>query len=193
MELFFSQLDLPSFPAVPSAPPKAVTVVTVKLSNSSSISVSWEPPPAEMQNGIIQEYKVWCVGNDTQTRYHINTTVDGTFLSTVLKGLLPGILYQVEVAAVTSAGVGTHSQPVSILIKLPAEAPSEPSEDSDEGSVSLAEQITDVVKQPAFIAGIGGACWVILMGFSVWIYCRRKKRKELSHYTASFNYTPAGT
>uniref|UniRef100_A0A8C7U4C9 Roundabout, axon guidance receptor, homolog 3 (Drosophila) n=1 Tax=Oncorhynchus mykiss TaxID=8022 RepID=A0A8C7U4C9_ONCMY len=157
---------------VPSAPPKAVTVVTVKLSNSSSISVSWEPPPAEMQNGIIQEYKVWCVGNDTQTRYHINTTVDGTFLSTVLKGLLPGILYQVEVAAVTSAGVGTHSQPVSILIK--------PSEDSDEGSVSLAEQITDVVKQPAFIAGIGGACWVILMGFSVWIYCRRKKRKELS-------------
>uniref|UniRef100_A0A8C7WCG9 Roundabout, axon guidance receptor, homolog 3 (Drosophila) n=1 Tax=Oncorhynchus mykiss TaxID=8022 RepID=A0A8C7WCG9_ONCMY len=167
---------------VPSAPPKAVTVVTVKLSNSSSISVSWEPPPAEMQNGIIQEYKVWCVGNDTQTRYHINTTVDGTFLSTVLKGLLPGILYQVEVAAVTSAGVGTHSQPVSILIS---------DEDSDEGSVSLAEQITDVVKQPAFIAGIGGACWVILMGFSVWIYCRRKKRKELSHYTASFNYTPA--
>ncbi|XP_023869387.1 roundabout homolog 3-like isoform X4 [Salvelinus sp. IW2-2015] len=176
---------------VPSAPPKAVTVVTVKLSNSSSISVSWEPPPADMQNGIIQEYKVWCVGNDTQTRYHINTTVDGTFLSTVLKGLLPGILYQVEVAAVTSAGVGTHSQPVSILIKLPAEAPSVPSEDSDEGSVSLAEQITDVVKQPAFIAGIGGACWVILMSFSMWIYCRRKKRKELSHYTASFNYTPA--
>uniref|UniRef100_A0A673Z6Q0 Roundabout, axon guidance receptor, homolog 3 (Drosophila) n=1 Tax=Salmo trutta TaxID=8032 RepID=A0A673Z6Q0_SALTR len=169
---------------VPSAPPKAVTVVTVKLSNSSSISVSWEPPPTEMQNGIIQEYKVWCVGNDTQTRYHINTTVDGTFLSTVLKGLLPGILYQVEVAAVTSAGVGIHSQPVSILIS---------DEDGDEGSVSLAEQITDVVKQPAFIAGIGGACWVILMGFSVWIYCRRKKRKELSHYTASFNYTPAGT
>uniref|UniRef100_A0A673WWW8 Roundabout, axon guidance receptor, homolog 3 (Drosophila) n=1 Tax=Salmo trutta TaxID=8032 RepID=A0A673WWW8_SALTR len=180
---------------VPSAPPKAVTVVTVKLSNSSSISVSWEPPPADMQNGIIQEYKVWCVGNDTQTRYHINTTVDGTVLSTVLKGLLPGILYQVEVAAVTSARVGIHSQPVSVLIKLPVEAPSVPGTgggaEGDESSVSLAEQITDVVKQPAFIAGIGGACWVILMGFSVWIYCRRKKRKELSHYTASFNYTPA--
>uniref|UniRef100_A0A8L0DP39 Roundabout, axon guidance receptor, homolog 3 (Drosophila) n=1 Tax=Oncorhynchus mykiss TaxID=8022 RepID=A0A8L0DP39_ONCMY len=171
----FSHLAHISSPAVPSAPPRSVNVVTVKLSNSSSISVSWEPPPADMQNGIIQEYKVWCVGNDTQTRYHINTTVDGTVLSTVLKGLLPGILYQVEVAAVTSARVGIHSQPVSVLI-------------SD--SVSLAEQITDVVKQPAFIAGIGGACWVILMGFSVWIYCRRKKRKELSHYTASFNYTP---
>uniref|UniRef100_A0A8C9W920 Roundabout, axon guidance receptor, homolog 3 (Drosophila) n=1 Tax=Scleropages formosus TaxID=113540 RepID=A0A8C9W920_SCLFO len=170
---------------VPSTPPRAVTVVTVKLGNSSSISVSWEPPPAETQNGIIQEYKIWCLGNDTHTRYHINKTVDGTMLSTVLKGLLPGVLYQVEVAAVTSAGVGARSQPVSVLIKQsPAPA------DADE-NVSLAEQITDVVKQPAFIAGIGGACWAILMGFSVWIYCRRKKRKELSHYTASFAYTPA--
>uniref|UniRef100_A0A8C1VGH9 Roundabout, axon guidance receptor, homolog 3 (Drosophila) n=1 Tax=Cyprinus carpio TaxID=7962 RepID=A0A8C1VGH9_CYPCA len=168
---------------VPSAPPRAVTVATVKLSNSSSISVSWQPPPTEMQNGVIQEYKVWCLGNDSQTRYHINQTVDGSVLTTLLKGLLPGVLYQVEVAAVTSAGVGTHSQPVSVLISGGSE--------SDE-NVSLAEQITDVVKQPAFIAGIGGACWVILMGFSVWIYCRRKKRKELSHYTASFAYTPAG-
>ncbi|XP_064207142.1 roundabout homolog 3 isoform X3 [Anguilla rostrata] len=174
---------------VPSAPPQSVTVVTVKLSNSSSISVSWEPPPAEAQNGIIQEYRVWCLGNDTQSRYHVNKTVEGDVMTTVLKGLLPGILYQVEVAAVTSAGVGARSQPVSVLMKLPAEqapAPAEPEE-----NVSLAEQITDVVKQPAFIAGIGGACWVILMGFSVWIYCRRKKRKELSHYTASFAYTPA--
>uniref|UniRef100_A0A672LUL4 Roundabout homolog 2-like n=1 Tax=Sinocyclocheilus grahami TaxID=75366 RepID=A0A672LUL4_SINGR len=167
---------------VPGAPPRAVTVATVKLSNSSSISVSWQPPPTEMQNGVIQEYKVWCLGNDSQTRYHINQTVDGNVLTTLLKGLLPGVLYQVEVAAVTSAGVGTHSQPVSVLISGGSE--------SDE-NVSLAEQISDVVKQPAFIAGIGGACWVILMGFSVWIYCRRKKRKELSHYTASFAYTPA--
>ncbi|KAK7925475.1 hypothetical protein WMY93_007785 [Mugilogobius chulae] len=142
---------------------------------------------------------VWCVGSgsDNLTRYHINRTVDGNTLSVLLKGLVPGVLYQVEVAAVTSAGVGTRSQPVSVLFKLPAEHPSVSgdksgtSESGEEGSVSLAEQITDVVKQPAFIAGIGGACWVILMGFSVWIYCRRKKRKELSHYTASFAYTPA--
>lgn len=86
-------------------------------------------------------------------------------------------------------------------VELPAEQPSlaggsggsgDKTNGGEESSVSLAEQITDVVKQPAFIAGIGGACWVILMGFSVWIYCRRKKRKELSHYTASFAYTPAG-
>uniref|UniRef100_A0AAQ4RV36 Si:ch1073-83m3.1 n=1 Tax=Gasterosteus aculeatus aculeatus TaxID=481459 RepID=A0AAQ4RV36_GASAC len=53
---------------------------------------------------------------------------------------------------------------------------------------SITEQITDVVKQPAFIAGIGGACWVILMGFSIWLYWRRKKRKGLSNYAGKTNY-----
>uniref|UniRef100_A0A8C6SM33 Roundabout, axon guidance receptor, homolog 3 (Drosophila) n=1 Tax=Neogobius melanostomus TaxID=47308 RepID=A0A8C6SM33_9GOBI len=174
---------------VPSAPPRGVTVATVKQSNASSISVSWEPPPSDRQNGIIQEYRVWCVGSgtDNHTRHHVNRTVDGNTLSAMLKGLVPGVLYQVEVAAVTSAGVGTRSQPVSVLFSESHDGGG----GGEEGSVSLAEQITDVVKQPAFIAGIGGACWVILMGFSVWIYCRRKKRKELSHYTASFAYTPA--
>lgn len=39
-----------------SAPPQAVSVV--QLTNSSSISVSWEPPPNSIRSGIIQEYKV---------------------------------------------------------------------------------------------------------------------------------------
>uniref|UniRef100_A0A8D0G6Z4 Roundabout guidance receptor 3 n=1 Tax=Sphenodon punctatus TaxID=8508 RepID=A0A8D0G6Z4_SPHPU len=166
----------------PSAPPQSVTVVTVGTSNSTSISVSWEPPPPGEQNGIIQDYRIWCLGNES--RYHINKTVDGLVHSTVLRGLVPGVLYRTEVAAATSAGVGVKSPPVTIQIKP---SPDQDSVSMDSGdSVSLAEQITDVVKQPAFIAGIGGACWVILMCFSVWIYCRRKKRKELSHYTASF-------
>lgn len=183
---------------VPSAPPRAVTVASMKLSNISAISVSWEPPASDKRNGVIREYRVWCVGGgvaDNQTRHSINRSVDGDTLSTQLKGLLPGVLYKVEVAAVTSAGVGARSPPASVLLKPPPEQSSVPAgggeADGEQSSVSLAEQITDVVKQPAFIAGIGGACWVILMGFSVWIYCRRKKRKELSHYTAAFAYTPA--
>lgn len=62
--------------------------------------------------------QVWCMstGGDNQTRYYSNKTVDGNTLSTLLKGLMPGVLYQVEVAAVTSAGIGTRSQPVPVLI-----------------------------------------------------------------------------
>lgn len=41
-------------------------------------------------------------------------------------------------------------------------------------------QISDMVKQPAFIAGIGATCWLILMIFSVWLYRHRKKRNGLS-------------
>lgn len=55
-------------------------------------------------------------GSDNQTRYFINRTVDGNTLSAALKGLMPGVLYQVEVAAVTSAGIGTRSQPVSVVV-----------------------------------------------------------------------------
>lgn len=113
------------------------------------------------------------------------TLVHKPFIDKLLKAPVHTVCHS---AVVTSVFVPTE---------LPAEEPTVAGgggsgDSSEEGSVSLAEQITDVVKQPAFIAGIGGACWVILMGFSLWIYCRRKKRKELSHYTASFAYTPAG-
>ncbi|MGH0161069.1 UNVERIFIED_CONTAM: hypothetical protein FKN15_040406 [Acipenser sinensis] len=171
----------------PSAPPQSVTVLTVGNHNSTSISVSWDPPPPDHQNGIIQEYKIWCLANET--RFDINKTVDAAIRSVVIGGLYSGIQYRVAVAASTSAGVGVKSEPHPIIIGNFKDVIM-----SGAGSNnSITEQITDVVKQPAFIAGIGGACWVILMGFSIWLYWRRKKRKGLSNYAVqSFTFTPAG-
>uniref|UniRef100_A0A3B3SBP1 Roundabout, axon guidance receptor, homolog 2 (Drosophila) n=1 Tax=Paramormyrops kingsleyae TaxID=1676925 RepID=A0A3B3SBP1_9TELE len=169
----------------PSAPPQQVTVLTVGNQNSTSISISWDPPPVDHQNGIIQEYKIWCLGNET--RFHVNKTVDAAIRSVVVAGLQAGVLYRVEVAASTSAGVGVKSEPQPIIIG-----------ENMSGGVcgnrnnSITEQITDVVKQPAFIAGIGGACWVILMGFSIWLYWRRKKRKGLSNYAVTFQRVDGG-
>lgn len=60
------------------------------------------------------------------------------------------------------------------------------------GNLSISEQITSVVRQPAFIAGLGVAAWLVLMGFAGWLYCRHRRRKQLGHYTTSFAYTPAG-
>nr|XP_032835110.1 roundabout homolog 2-like isoform X8 [Petromyzon marinus] len=173
----------------PDAPPQAVTVNTMGGGNSTSISVTWDSPPAENQNGLIQEYRVWCLGNET--RFHVNKTVAASVRSLVLSGLVPGVPYRVEVAAATAAGVGVHSEARAIQLEpvgggIVSMQPG--------SNVSLAGQISDVVKQPAFIAGIGGACWVILMSFSVWLYCRRKKRKGLSNYAVrSFTFTPAVT
>uniref|UniRef100_A0A8C9SXG1 Roundabout2-like n=1 Tax=Scleropages formosus TaxID=113540 RepID=A0A8C9SXG1_SCLFO len=168
----------------PSAPPQQVTVLSLGSHNSTSISVSWDPPPLDHQNGIIQEYKIWCLANET--RFHVNKTVDAAIRSVVVGGLQAGVQYRVEVAASTSAGVGVRSEPRPILIGERHPAPLE-----NKNSIS------DVVKQPAFIAGIGGACWIVLMGFSTWLYWRRKKRKGLSNYAGEIDtlyvsfYTPS--
>uniref|UniRef100_A0A8C0VE48 Roundabout homolog 2-like n=1 Tax=Cyanistes caeruleus TaxID=156563 RepID=A0A8C0VE48_CYACU len=161
----------------PSAPPQSVTVLTVGNHNSTSISISWDPPPPGKQ-------PIWCLGNET--RFHINKTVDAAIRSVVIGGLYPGIQYRVEVAASTSAGVGVKSDPQPIIIGGRNEVV------ITENNNSITEQITDVVKQPAFIAGIGGACWVILMGFSIWLYWRRKKRKGLSNYAVTFQRGDGG-
>ncbi|XP_055053199.2 roundabout homolog 2 isoform X6 [Misgurnus anguillicaudatus] len=170
----------------PGAPPQQVTVLTVGNQNSTSISISWDPPPADYQNGIIQEYKIWCLGNET--RFHVNKTVDAAIRSVVVGGLQAGVLYRVEVAASTSAGVGVKSEPQPIVIGKDFRDVIV----SGNRNNSITEQITDVVKQPAFIAGIGGACWVILMGFSIWLYWRRKKRKGLSNYAVTFQRVDGG-
>uniref|UniRef100_A0A7N8YNK7 Roundabout homolog 2-like n=1 Tax=Mastacembelus armatus TaxID=205130 RepID=A0A7N8YNK7_9TELE len=161
----------------PSAPPQQVTVLTVGSHNSTSISVSWDPPPSDQQNGIIQEYKIWCLANET--RFHVNKSVDATIRSVVVGGLQTGVQYRVEVAAGTSAGVGVKSKPQLIILGAELRDVMTGSEGNN--------SISDVVKQPAFIAGLGGACWIVLMGFSAWLYWRRKKRKGLSNYAGKKN------
>uniref|UniRef100_A0A7N6AAW8 Roundabout, axon guidance receptor, homolog 3 (Drosophila) n=1 Tax=Anabas testudineus TaxID=64144 RepID=A0A7N6AAW8_ANATE len=157
-----------------SAPPQAVSVV--QLTNSSSISVSWEPPPHNIQSGIIREYKVWCLGSGVEQENQINRTVDGSVLSILLTGLLSDVRYSVTVAAVTSLGVGAESPPQDIqppFFKVK----------------HLLHK--HQVLEPAFIAGLGVAAWLVLTGFSGWLYCRHRRRKQLGHYTTSFAYTPA--
>ncbi|KAM6043177.1 roundabout homolog 3 isoform 3-T3 [Chlamydotis macqueenii] len=165
--------------AAPSAPPRAVSVA----GNGTSVRISWQPPPLAEQNGVIRDYRIWCLGNES--RFHINQSVEGTVLATVLQGLVPGVPYHAEVAAATGAGVGARSTPVPIRIAPPAERDARPASGS-----SMTERLAEVARRPAFIAGVGGACWVILATFAAWLYGRRRKKKELTHFTASFAYTP---
>ncbi|RMC12064.1 hypothetical protein DUI87_11197 [Hirundo rustica rustica] len=150
----------------------------VKVTNDTTIKVrkftflsGYKPYPTS-QDFEVTGYQVWCLGNES--RYHINKTVDGTTFSVVIPSLVPGIRYSVEVAASTGAGPGVKSDPQFIQLD------SHGNPVSSEDQVSLAQQISDVVKQPAFIAGIGAACWIILMVFSIWLYRHRKKRNGLT-------------
>uniref|UniRef100_A0AAQ4PNH3 Roundabout, axon guidance receptor, homolog 1 (Drosophila) n=1 Tax=Gasterosteus aculeatus aculeatus TaxID=481459 RepID=A0AAQ4PNH3_GASAC len=156
----------------PSAPPREVTVAE-SGDNGTAIVVSWQPPPEEERNGVVQEYKIWCLGNES--RYHINRTVDGSALSVQIPSLAPGIRYSVEVAASTGAGPGVKSDITFFQLDASGKMTETVIQENP-----LSQQISDVVKQPAFIAGIGAACWIILMVFSIWLYRHRKKRNGLS-------------
>ncbi|KAM9348428.1 roundabout homolog 1-like [Symphorus nematophorus] len=171
----------------PSRAPQGVTV-TKSDANGTAILVAWKPPPEQEDAGVIQEYKIWCLGNES--RYHVNQSVDGSTFSVLIPGLAPGIRYSVEVAASNGAGPGVKSD-VTFFQLDSAGQMMDISEDRDTLS-----QISDVVRQPAFIAGIGATCWLVLMIFSVWLYRHRKKRSGLSStYTGirkvpSFTFTP---
>ncbi|KAL4688200.1 hypothetical protein H8957_017114, partial [Semnopithecus entellus] len=167
----------------PSGPPQGVAVALGGDGNSS-ITVSWEPPLPSQQNGVITEYQIWCLGNES--RFHLNRSAAGWARSAMLRGLVPGLLYRTLVAAATSAGVGVASAPV--LVQLPSPPYLEPGLEVGAG---LAERLARVLRKPAFLAGSGAACGALLLGLCAALYRRRKQRKELSHYTASFAYTPA--
>uniref|UniRef100_A0A672FAR0 Roundabout, axon guidance receptor, homolog 1 (Drosophila) n=1 Tax=Salarias fasciatus TaxID=181472 RepID=A0A672FAR0_SALFA len=169
----------------PSAPPRKVTV-TESGDNGTAIVVSWQPPPEEEQNGVVQEYKIWCLGNES--RYHINRTVDGSTFSLLIPSLAPGVRYSVEVAASTGAGPGVKSDVTFFQLDASGRMTESVVEENP-----LSQQISDVVKQPAFIAGIGAACWIILMVFSIWLYRHRKKRNGLSSSYAGIRKVPSFT
>ncbi|XP_077421448.1 roundabout homolog 1 isoform X1 [Vanacampus margaritifer] len=171
---------------VPSAPPREVTV-TESSDNGTAIVVSWQPPPEEEQNGVVQEYKVWCLGNES--RYHINRTVDAATFSVLIPSLAPGVRYGVEVAASTGAGPGVKSDVTYFQLDASGRMTAAAADPQN----PLSQQISDVVKQPAFIAGIGTACWIILLVFSIWLYRHRKKRNGLSSSYAGIRKVPSFT
>nr|XP_040038152.1 roundabout homolog 1-like isoform X2 [Gasterosteus aculeatus aculeatus] len=171
----------------PSRAPQGVTV-TKSDANGTAILVAWKPPPEWEKAGVIQEYKIWCLGNES--RYHVNQSVDGSTFSVLISSLTPGVRYSVEVAASNGAGAGVKSDVTFFQLDSTGQM-MDISEEKDTLS-----QISDVVRQPAFIAGIGATCWLVLMIFSVWLYRHRKKRSGLSStYTGirkvpSFTFTP---
>nr|XP_033774244.1 roundabout homolog 3-like [Geotrypetes seraphini] len=151
--------------------------------NSTSILVTWTVDvQAEFIHGFQLMYR------SRADNWLVQEVKSSSKRGTVLLELKKGTEYEIKIRPYIDNFQGKDSE--VLVIQTPEEEP-DPVTIDHGGKISLAQQITDMVKQPTFIAGIGSSCWLILMCFSIWIYCRRKKRKESSHYTASFVYTPA--
>ncbi|KAJ8267100.1 hypothetical protein GJAV_G00138390 [Gymnothorax javanicus] len=157
---------------VPSAPPQGIAVTMVAEKNDT-IQVSWDPPPHEAHNGIIQSYQVWCV--QTESQLSLNWTVGGGTHSLEINNLDPGKQYWVTVAASNGAGVGVQSNPHRLMTELlQAVAP-------DQRNSGALTQVLAVVRDPVFIGSIGALLWCILMVTAVCLYRRHTRPAHLRH------------
>nr|XP_023690610.1 roundabout homolog 4 isoform X1 [Paramormyrops kingsleyae] len=155
---------------VPSSPPGGVAV-TMALDRNNTIRISWDPPPQESHNGIIQGYQVWCVQPEGQKS--LNWTVNSATHSLEITTFEPGKQYWVRVAAVNGAGVGVQSDPKQLTIE-PQRSLIPHRNDSDVLTRALA-----LVRDPVFIGGIGALLWCILMVTVVCLYRRHTRPTHL--------------
>ena len=82
------------FRTAPSMPPQSLSVI---ITTSKSLEISWEPPPSESNNGIIREYAVVIYSFHTGIEQYF-TTVNKNYS---LSDLHPYTIYSIKVAAVT--------------------------------------------------------------------------------------------
>ena len=86
-----------------AAPSDSPQNVRGKSTESTSLEISWDPPPLEHRNGIITDYIIKYKSKGGQNRY---APVDGTKTSFVLRNLKKFTKYFVWVRANTKVGRG---------------------------------------------------------------------------------------
>lgn len=102
----------PTPPIEPSAPPQDIKCVSVR---STAILVSWRPPPAESQNGVLDGYSVRYRALDTEdTELREVNNIASTTNQILLESLEKWTEYRITVAARTKVGPGPESSPVII-------------------------------------------------------------------------------
>ncbi|XP_016159942.1 PREDICTED: receptor-type tyrosine-protein phosphatase S isoform X3 [Ficedula albicollis] len=106
----------------PSAPPQDVKCVSTR---STAILVSWRPPPAESQNGVLAGYSVHYRALDSEdTELKEVTGIPPSTSQILLESLDKWTEYRVTVVAHTEVGPGPESSPV--IVRTDEDVPSAP-------------------------------------------------------------------
>ena len=92
---------------VPSSPAHNVLAYNI---TSTSIYLSWDPPPDDQRNGIIVQYSIRIVPPLGGTIVYFNSTAT----SIVVTPLSPYTTYRCSVAAATSMGRGPFSGAIMV-------------------------------------------------------------------------------
>lgn len=88
------------------------TNLTVTPLNSTSLVISWFPPPVSQQNGIIRHYTINLQHNSTGLTNVYTLTNDTQMFIT---NLTPFHSYSIEIAAFT-IGIGPYTSAVSVQL-----------------------------------------------------------------------------
>ena len=97
------------FLTAPSAPPSNLSVISM---NSTTITLSWNPPTSNQTNGYIRHYVVAVTEHDTTLAFQEQSN----YTQVTLQSLHPYYIYTCRVAAVTT-GPGPYTG--NITIQLP--------------------------------------------------------------------------
>jgi len=116
VEIIYCYHVLLCLTTVPGEPQK----VKLQPINSTTVTVSWQPPPDADLNGILKGYQLRYfavneTGDPLSAPEHINLTLYRSELN--LTGLQPNTLYVIQVAAYTQPGLGEFSKPKRIRTK----------------------------------------------------------------------------
>ncbi|XP_062309897.1 roundabout homolog 1 isoform X2 [Osmerus eperlanus] len=153
----------------PSAPPQRVSL-TMTPDRNDTVHLSWDPPPHDAHNGIIQGYQVWCV----QAEQVLNWTVDGGQHSLDLPGLQGGLQYLVSLAALNGAGVGLSTEPYRLSID------SQPPGSAGAPAGGGGKGVLAVLGDPVFIGSAGALLWCVLMVTAICLYRRHRRPERLA-------------
>ncbi|KAG8455154.1 hypothetical protein GDO86_001382 [Hymenochirus boettgeri] len=106
----------------PSAPPQDIRC---NSQSSTSILVSWLPPPVEKRNGIITAYSIKYIGVDADdNKPHEVIGITSEKKQYLLENLEKWTQYRISMIAYTDVGPGPESSP--ILIRTDEDVPSGP-------------------------------------------------------------------
>ncbi|XP_005410727.1 PREDICTED: receptor-type tyrosine-protein phosphatase F isoform X5 [Chinchilla lanigera] len=120
--VFTPTIEARTAQSTPSAPPQKVTCVST---GSTTVRVSWVPPPADSRNGVITQYSVAYEAVDGEDRRrHVVDGISREHSSWDLVGLEKWTEYRVWVRAHTDVGPGPESSPV--LVRTDEDVPSGP-------------------------------------------------------------------
>ena len=109
--IIFRENQLLSIPAAPTA---SLTSLSFIGSTASSITIQWEPVPCMHRNGITTGYIIKMTEYDGEEFMYSYTHTNGEQREAEITGLEPSTQYEIQVAAVNSAGIGPFTNAILI-------------------------------------------------------------------------------